>query len=82
MKYKDENDFAEKVINKLSFVRSMNIKVAVSEYSIGYKPRKGKSFYGGREITATFMTELTGIIDGLRFAFKELKGNENEKQTK
>ena len=73
MKYKDKNDFAEKVINKIPFVQNMNIRVRVSEYSISYKPLKGESFYGGNEVTAGFMDKLGGIIDGLRYAYKKLR---------
>lgn len=73
MKYKDKNDFAEKIINKIPFVQSMNIKVRVGEYSIGYTPLKGESFYGGCEVTASFMDKLGGIIDGLRYGYEKLK---------
>ena len=72
-KYKDKNDFAEKVINEMPFIQTMNIKVSVTEYSIGYTPLKGDSFYGGREVTASFMDKLGGIIDGLRYAYEKLK---------
>jgi len=73
MKYKDKNDFAEKVINKFPFVESMNIKIRVNEHSIGYTPRKGKTFNGGNEITASFLDHLSGIINGLRYAYEKLK---------
>ena len=73
-KYKNKNDFAEKVINNIPFVQNMNIKVTVTEYSIEYKPLKGEGFHGGAEITSGFMDRLSGIIDGLRYAYEELKG--------
>jgi len=73
MKYKDKNDFAEKVINKIPFVQNMNIKVTVTEHSIGYTPLTGTSFYGGYEITMSFMDKLGGIVDGLRYAYDKLK---------
>ena len=73
MKYKDKYDFAEKTINKIPFVQTMNIKVTVSEYSTGFTPLKGNVFYGGREITTSFMDHLSGIINGLVYAYTELR---------
>ena len=72
-KYKNKYDFAEKVINKIPFVQSMNIKVRVGKYSISFAPLKGKGFYGGNEITTSFMDNLHGIIDGLIYAYEKLK---------
>ena len=74
MKYKNKNDFAEKVINKIPFVQNLNIKIIVDEYSTSFKPLKGDSFFGGHEITTSFMDKLSGIIDGLKYAYDELKG--------
>jgi len=73
MKYKDKNDFAEKVINKISFVQNLNIKVRVTEHSIGYRPLEGETFNGGNEITQSLMDNLGGIINGLRYAYEKLK---------
>jgi len=69
-KYKNKHDFAGKVINAIPFVQSMNIKVNVNEYSVGYKPLDGDSFYGGCEL----MDKLSGVIDGLRYAYEYLEG--------
>ena len=71
-KYKNKNDFAEKVINNIPFVQNMNISVSVGEHSVGYKPLKGKFFNGGQEITMSFMDKLGGIIDGLRYGYEQL----------
>ena len=73
MKYKGAYDFAEKTVNKIPFVKNMNIKVIVGEHSISYRPIAGECFCGGYEITASFMDHLGGIIDGLVYAYKELK---------
>ena len=73
MKYKDKNDFAEKIINKIPFVQDLNIKIKVSDYSIGFTPIKGKTFHGGQEVTASLMNHLEGIIDGLKYAYEKLK---------
>ena len=73
MKYKNKYDFAEKTINKVPFVQTMNIKVRVSQYSIGFTPLKGEVFNGGNEITMSFMDHLGGIIDGLIYAYEEIK---------
>lgn len=73
MKYVNRNDFAEKVINNMPFVQGLNIKVEVTEYSISYTPIKGRSFFGGREVTSSFMDTLGGIINGLRYGYDILK---------
>lgn len=72
MRYKNKNDFAEKVINEIPFVQNMNIRARVTEYTISFEPREGESFYGGREVTTSFMDKLGGIIDGLRYAYDKL----------
>lgn len=76
MKYKDKDDFAEKVINKVPFVQNMNVNVRVTKYSIGYTSLEGKSFNGGLEITQSLMDHLSGMINGLRYAYDFLKGGE------
>ena len=73
MKYKDKNDFAQKVINGIPFVQNMNINVYVCEHSISYQPIRGKHCLGGMDLTASFMDKLSGIIDGLRYAYDVLK---------
>ena len=72
MKYKDKNDFAEKVVNKIPYIQDLNIKVRVTEYSIGYTPRKGETFHGGNEITASLMNHIEGVINGLQYAYSKL----------
>ena len=72
MKYKDKNDFAEKVVNKIPYIQDLNIRVKVTEYSMGFVPRKGAIFHGGNEITASLMNHLEGVVDGLRYAYSKL----------
>ena len=72
-KYKNGNDFAEKVVNDLPFMQNMNIKVEVGENNISFKPIEGETFspyFASQGISFSFMDRLLGIIDGLRYAWE------------
>jgi hypothetical protein len=78
-KYKDKNDFAEKIMNDLPFMKTMNIKVKVSDYTTSFIPRNGDSFFGGFTPTLSFMDKLSGMIDGLKYGYEILKGVRDER---
>lgn len=74
-RYKDKYDFAEQVINSMPWVKNYNVKVTVSQYITSFEPLKGETFSFGGGITDTFSSHLQGVIDGLGWAYDELKGD-------
>jgi len=78
-KYKDAYDFAEKVINNISFVKDLNIQVKVTPRVISFTGRKNDGFHGGGEITSSLMDHLEGIVNGLVYGYKQLKINRRNK---